>query len=72
MKRDGRNKSRKIRHVSIFGKKCFLHIPSLRLACSRCKIGFVWSYAWVGPKEQYSRLFPLTDCKPGTGLHGSA
>lgn len=57
VKRDGRNKSRKIRHISIFGKKCFLHIPSLRLACSRCNIGFVWSYAWVGPKEQYSRLF---------------
>ncbi|MEC0373694.1 ISL3 family transposase [Paenibacillus chibensis] len=57
VKRDGRNKSRKIRHVSIFGKKCFLHIPSLRLACARCNIGFVWSYTWVGPKEQYSRLF---------------
>lgn len=31
VKRDGRNKPRKIRHVSVIGKKCFLHIPSLRL-----------------------------------------
>jgi transposase len=57
VKRDGRNTPRKIRHISIFGKKCFLHIPSVRLACSQCKVGFVWSYTWVGPKEQYSRLF---------------
>lgn len=57
VKRDGRNTPRKIRHVSIFGKKCFLHVPSIRLACSRCHIGFVWSYTWVGPKEQYSRAF---------------
>lgn len=51
VKRDGRNTPRKIRHVSIFGKKCFLHIPSLRLACSQCNIGFVWSYSCVGSKE---------------------
>jgi transposase len=57
VKRDGRNKTRQIRHLSVFGRKCFLHIPSLRLACSRCHIGFVWSYEFVGPKQRYSRLF---------------
>jgi transposase len=31
VKRDGRNKPRKIRLVSVIGKKCFLHIPSLHL-----------------------------------------
>lgn len=34
-----------------------MHLPALRLACSRCQIGFVWSYSCVGPKEQYSCAF---------------
>ncbi|WP_232229132.1 transposase family protein, partial [Paenibacillus zanthoxyli] len=57
MKRDGRNKPRKIRHLNLFGKKSYLYVPSLRLACSRCRVGFVWTYEFVGPKERYSRLF---------------
>ncbi|MEK3795550.1 hypothetical protein MKX42_27750 [Paenibacillus sp. FSL R7-0204] len=36
MKRNDRNRSRQIRHISVFGKKCFLHIPPQCLACSRC------------------------------------
>lgn len=57
VKRDGRNKPRKIRHLSIFGKKSYLHVPSLRLSCTRCQISFVWVYDFVGPKQRYSWLF---------------
>lgn len=57
VKRDGRNNMRKIRHLSIFGRKCYLHIPSLRLACTHCRISFVWTYDFVGPKQRYSRAF---------------
>lgn len=49
VKRDGRNKPRKIRHLSIFGRKSYLLVPSLRLACTRCQISFVWTYDFVGP-----------------------
>ncbi|MFD2701953.1 hypothetical protein ACFSVM_15925 [Paenibacillus shunpengii] len=34
MKCDGRNSTRKIRHLSIFGKKSYLHIPAFRSGCS--------------------------------------
>nr|WP_234399852.1 transposase family protein [Paenibacillus popilliae] len=47
VKRDGSNKPRKIRHLAVFGRKSYLHVPSIRLACSRCKVGFVWSYEFV-------------------------
>jgi transposase len=57
VKRDGRNKPRKIRHLSIFGKKSYVHIPSLRLTCTRCRIHYVWTYSFVGPKQRYSYLF---------------
>ncbi|WP_232229075.1 transposase family protein, partial [Paenibacillus zanthoxyli] len=57
VKRNGQNQPRKIRHLNLFGKRCYLVLPSLRLACSRCHIGFVWTYSFVGPKERYSRLF---------------
>jgi transposase len=57
VKRDGRNKPRKIRHLSIFGKKCYVHIPSVRLCCTRCRVSFVWTYDFVGPKQRYSRAF---------------
>jgi len=55
--RDGRNNPRKIRHLAIFEKKSYLHVPSIRLVCSHCRIGFVWIYDFVGPKQRYSRLF---------------
>ncbi|OXM13377.1 ISL3 family transposase [Paenibacillus herberti] len=57
VKREGKNTPRKIRHLSLFGKKSYLHVPALRLSCSRCRIGFVWAYYFVGPKQRYSRLF---------------
>ncbi|MNE00231.1 Transposase [compost metagenome] len=57
VKRDGRNKPRQIRHLSVFGKKSYVHVPSLRLACTRCRISFVWTYDFVGPKQRYSRAF---------------
>ncbi|QWU16168.1 ISL3 family transposase [Paenibacillus sophorae] len=67
VKRDGRNKLRKIRHLAVFGRKSYLHVPSLRLACSRCSVGFVWSYEFVGPKQRYSRLFRLQTVEQALG-----
>lgn len=55
--RDGHNNPRKIRHLSIFGRKSYVHVPSLRLACTRCRISYVWTYSFVGPKQRYSRAF---------------
>jgi transposase len=57
VKRDGQNNPRKIRHLSAFGKKSYLHVPSQRLACLSCRIRFVWNYDFVGPKQQYSHAF---------------
>lgn len=57
VKRDGRNKPRKIRHLSIFGRKSYLLVPSLRLSCTHCRLHFVWTYDFVGPKQRYSRAF---------------
>lgn len=56
VKRDGSNKLRKIRHLAIFGKRCYLRVPAIRLACTSCKIGFVWAYHFAGPKQRYSHL----------------
>nr|WP_267885650.1 hypothetical protein [Paenibacillus durus] len=67
VKRDGRNKPRKIRHLNLFSKKSYLYVPSLRLACSRCRVGFVWTYEFVGPKERYSRLFRLQTVEQALG-----
>ncbi|MDT3426634.1 hypothetical protein J2Z22_002160 [Paenibacillus forsythiae] len=75
VKRDGRNKSRKIRHVSVFGKKCFLHFPRCAWPVRGViNIGFVWLYAWVGPKEQYSRHFrtqPVNQALGSTAAHSA-
>nr|WP_270165616.1 transposase family protein [Paenibacillus sp. SYP-B4298] len=49
VKRDGRNKPRQIRHLSIFGRKSYLHVPSQRLTYTRCGIRIVWMYDFVGP-----------------------
>nr|WP_240644332.1 transposase family protein [Paenibacillus paeoniae] len=57
VKRDGRNKPRKIRHLSIFGRRSYLYVPSLHLACTRCRISFVWTDDFVGPKQRYSLAF---------------
>lgn len=55
--RKGSNESRTVRHLSVFEKKTYLHVPSIRMYCTRCKAGFVWAYEFVGPKQRYSRLF---------------
>lgn len=57
VKRDGRNSTRQIRHLSIFGRKSYLHIPAIRMTCTACGIRFVWSYVFVGPKQRYSQAF---------------
>nr|WP_246590773.1 hypothetical protein [Paenibacillus sophorae] len=46
-----------MRHLNLLGKRCYLVVPSLRLLCSHCQIGFVWIYEFVGPKQRYSHLF---------------
>jgi transposase len=55
--RNGQNEPRKIRHLNLLGKRCYVVVPSLRLLCSHCQIGFVWSYEFVAPKQRYSHLF---------------
>nr|WP_245996004.1 transposase family protein [Paenibacillus taihuensis] len=57
VRRDGRNKRRKIQHLSIFGRKNYLLVPAIRLVCRGCRISFVWMYDFVGPKQQYSWAF---------------
>lgn len=55
--RKGTNAPRIIRHLPAFGKKVFIVVPTIRLMCSSCEVGFVWSYSFVDPKRQYSHLF---------------
>ncbi|MFB9276607.1 transposase family protein [Cohnella cellulosilytica] len=55
--RKGSNGMRTVRHLSVFEKKTYLHVPAIRMFCSRCEAGFVWAYHFVGPKQRYSRLF---------------
>ncbi|MFF2018919.1 ISL3 family transposase [Paenibacillus sp. NPDC058177] len=55
--RKGTNGKRIVRHLPAFEKKAFLHVPSIRLFCTRCEVGFVWVYEFVGPKQRYSRRF---------------
>ncbi len=57
VKCDGRNQPRQIRHLSILGRKSYVHVPSQRLTCTRFGIRFVWMYDFVGPKQRYSRAF---------------
>jgi len=55
--RKGKNDMRRVRHLSVFEKKTYLHVPSIRMYCTRCEAGFVWAYEFVGPKQRYSKLF---------------
>ena len=55
--RKGSNDTRTVRHLSVFEKRTYLHVSSIRMFCTRCEAGFVWAYAFVGPKQRYSRLF---------------
>ncbi|WP_420832577.1 transposase, partial [Paenibacillus periandrae] len=53
----GSNGIRCVRHLPAFEKKVVLLVPSIRMFCSNCEAGFVWMYAFVGPKRRYSHLF---------------
>ena len=53
----GQNKPRNVRHLPVFEKKTYLHVPSIRMLCTHCEVGFVWTYEFVGPKQRYSKLF---------------
>lgn len=55
--RKGKNGIRIVRHLPVFGKKSYLHVPAIRLQCTDCEVGFGWSYEFVGPKQRYSKLF---------------
>lgn len=55
--RKGYNAARVIRHLPVFGKRVYLHLPSIRMFCSDCQVSFVWRYAFVGPKQRYSQYF---------------
>jgi transposase len=55
--RKGSNDMRTVRHLCVFEKKTYLHVPSIRMYCTRCDVGFVWTYEFVGSKQRYSRLF---------------
>lgn len=54
----------------MFEKKTYLHVPSIRMFCSRCEAGFVWAYEFVGPKQRYSRLFRSHTVEQALGSHG--
>ncbi|MNP02436.1 Transposase [compost metagenome] len=55
--RKGSNGMRIVRHLPVFEKRTYLHVPSFRLFCTHCKAGFVWKYEFVGPKQRYTHLF---------------
>lgn len=55
--RKGRNDMRRVRHLPVFGKKTYLHVPSIWMYCTRCEAGFAWTYEFVEPKQRYSKLF---------------
>lgn len=48
---------RKIRHLSAFGRRVFLHLPAIRLSCGECHSSFVWQYECVSPKKRYTKSF---------------
>lgn len=49
--------TRKIRHLSAFGKRVFLQLPAIRLSCCSCHAKFVWQYECVAPKKRYTKAF---------------
>ncbi|MDQ8737159.1 transposase family protein [Paenibacillus sp. LHD-38] len=53
----GRNGMRTVRHLPAFEKNVYLLVPSIRMHCSQCHLGFVWVYDFVGAKRRYSKLF---------------
>ncbi|MFD0717608.1 hypothetical protein [Paenibacillus sp. GCM10027626] len=72
--RKGSNALRIVRHLSVFEKKTYLHVPSIRKYCTRYEAGFVWAYEFVGPKQRYSKLFrshTVEQALGSTAAHGA-
>lgn len=55
--RKGYNDMRKIPHLAVFEKKTYLCVPSIRMYCVNCELGFSWMYDFIGPKQRYSHVF---------------
>lgn len=55
--RKGKNKTRKVRHLSSFEKCVYLCLPAIRLYCKTCNCHFSWNYSFVGPKKRYTHAF---------------
>ncbi|MCU6713270.1 ISL3 family transposase, partial [Paenibacillus sp. J5C_2022] len=72
--RKGSNGMRTVRHLCVFEKKTYLHVPTIRLYCNHCDAGFVWLYDFVGSKQRYSRLFrshTVEQALGSTAAHGA-
>lgn len=54
---------RKVRHLSAFGHRVYLLLPSIRLCCKHCGVSFVWQYDCVAPGKRYTKQFE--DSLPG-------
>ncbi|CAH1059814.1 hypothetical protein [Paenibacillus pseudetheri] len=65
--RKGSNVIRRIRHLQVFDKKTYLCVPSIRMYCVNCGIGFVWAYDFVDPKQRHSHLFRFHAVKHALG-----
>jgi transposase len=55
--RKGTNGMRMVRHLPVFDKKSYLHVPAIRMYCTSCQAGFGWAYGFVGQKQRYSKQF---------------
>lgn len=72
--RKGTGGMRKVRHLPVFEKRVYLHVPSIRMRCTGCEVGFGWTYAFVGPKQRYSALFrsrSIEQALGSTAVHSS-
>lgn len=67
VQRKGSNGYRRIRHLSVFAKKTIIHVPSIRMYCTGCKLGFVWCYSFVQPKRRYSCAFARQTAEQALG-----
>lgn len=48
---------RKVRHLSAFGHRVFLFMPSIRMMCKHCEASFVWQYECVASGKRYTKQF---------------
>lgn len=65
--RKGANKTRRVRHLSSFGKRVYLCLPAIRLYCKDCDCNFSWNYPFVGEKKRYTYEFEETSGKMAAG-----